>query len=151
MEIISLLETLVPWGISLASIIVAGVSIRTNKKIAKNQAIFAQKAKIYDDFLQAFSALAYDHNNQQKRDNLTNATYRACMYARKILQRELNCFVNMDFSARTRDDFVKVETFLQDILDGFCADLQGRRIKKNSPLYKLTKAAEASKADHSGV
>ena len=147
---IMILQNAVPSLISLLSVFVAAYAVVSNKKIAERQALFAKKAQVYDDFLRAFSALAYDCDDPKNRDALTNALYRACIYAQKGLQRELGYFADMALAARDKTDFVRVEKYMQDIIDGFWADLHGRKIKKNSPLNILIEELECEKAARAG-
>ncbi len=122
--VISFLKEILPTLVSLISVFVAGYAVRMNKRIARDQAFFSQKAKAYDDFLKAFSAVVYDHTNNGKRDALTQALYSACLYAQKPLQSKMSNLANQAFAAQTHQEFVALEAKVQDLLDDLSDDLR---------------------------
>jgi len=125
-----ILSEAIPWIVSLLSVLVSLFAVISGRRVAKAQAFFEQKARAYDDFLRAFSTLAYNPVDLDNRNALTHALYRSCVYAQEPLRRQLTAFADLALAARTKSDFVDVEYRLQDLLDGLYKDLKQKKLKK---------------------
>lgn len=122
--VLTILEKLVPLLISLYSVHVAASAVSMNKKIAYRQSLFDRKAQAYEDFMTTFSTLAYDHKNQQKRADLTDAFYRAAIYASHDLKIGMNYFVQHAMTSQTREDIAALDEVTPDLLQKMNKDLQ---------------------------
>ena len=115
---------------SALSAVVAIFAVAKNRKTATQQAFFLQKAKAYDDFLKAFSAVVYDHANNSKRDALTSSFYSARLYAPEELIPKLSKLVNRAYTAETHRDFVALEPAIDELLQLLSGDLRAAWKKK---------------------
>ena len=129
--------TAIPWVISAASVVVAAWAIHSNKKLAYKQALFDRMSKNYEDFLIAFSGVAYDMHNPEKRDALSHALYRAVLFSSSDTRKSLQFFADHALGARSRAEFIALESELMtDFLSDLNKDL--RKIWKTGKISKFT-------------
>lgn len=129
--------TAIPWAISILSVFVSAWAIRSNKKLAYKQAAFDRMSKNYEDFLIAFSAVAYDRYNPQKRAALSHALYRSALLASPKTRIELQFFAEHTLGAKDNEDLITLEgDYMTKLLACMNSDL--RKIWKTGKISKLS-------------
>ena len=141
------IKEIAPLLISLITVCVSLVAVLMNKRIAYRQAVFERTAQAYEDFLSAFSAVAYDPGNPAKRDALTHAFYVAALYASSKTRKDMNIFANRVLAAKNRDDIAALDKVTPDLLSHMTADLRKTWNRKALQPIKLRNQSEKDKHD----
>lgn len=121
--VIQFFEKILPYIVSLASVIVAGVAVTANKKLAYRQAFFDRKSHAYEMFYAALADLAYDQHNPQKRAALTNAVYCALLFSPQEAAKGLNFVAEWALKSENRTDFSALDAVLPKLRDILSLDL----------------------------
>lgn len=141
-DILTITKEILPLLISLITVCVSLVAVLMNKRVAYRQAVFERKAQSYEEFLSAFSAVAYDPDNTAKRDALTHAFYLASLYASPETRNSMHFFVKYVFAAKDRDDIAALDEVTPDLLSHMTADLRKTWKRKALHPIKLQNQAE---------
>lgn len=122
-SIITLLEKLVPWVISLLSVCVAMAAVWMNKRLSYRQALYDRKAQVYEQFFEAFANMAFDPSNSEKRAALANAFYCAILFSSRAVALGLKFVVEHAMSATDRLDIAAIDEIVPDLRDRISRDL----------------------------
>ena len=149
-SIITLLEKLVPWVISLLSVCVAMAAVWMNKRLSYRQALYDRKAQVYKHFFEAFANMAFDPSNSDKRAALSNAFNCAILFSSREVAWGLNFVVEHAMSAKDRSDIAAIDEIVPDLRDEISRDLSNtwtlplRKLQENFVLPQKQKSQDDS-------